>query len=127
MANANNKNVTTLDDAPAQATAAAPAATAAAKELIKHNAELSGKRKILTIHKGEQGSQSFVFIGLNGVGYQVPRGMPWNVPAELVENLKDAEQTFYERNDKGELVETSSPRFAYSTQDAPDATAAAAA
>jgi hypothetical protein len=110
--------VTTLDDAPA---AAAPAAAAKPAEvLIQHTAELSGKRKILTIHaeQGEGGAHA-VFLGLNGVGYQVPRAKPFNVPSELVENLKNASQIHYERNDAGAMVPRESPRFAYTVEDAP--------
>lgn len=123
----NQKSVTTLDDAPAKAAAPAagsPEATVAA-ELIKHNKELSGERRILTIHaSGEAGGNNFVFIGLNGVGYQVPRGRPFNVPAELVENLKNAEYRFYERNDQtGEQIVRDAPRFAYTVEPAPAARA----
>jgi hypothetical protein len=115
------KNETTLDDAPAKSTSKAAPVAPAVAELIKHNSDLSGKRKVLTIHKGEQGSQSFVFIGLNGTGYQVPRGLPCNVPVELVHNLRNANQTFYERDEKGVMQAIESPRFAFSVEDAPDA------
>jgi hypothetical protein len=116
----NQSQVTTLDDAAPATAAAAP--QAAAPVLIKHDADLSGKRKILTIHaEGGEGGNNAVFIGLNGTGYLVPRGRPWNVPAELVGNLKCAEQTTYERNDKGELIPRSSPRFGYTAEDAPAA------
>jgi hypothetical protein len=129
MSEKNSKSaaVTTLDDAPS---ASAPAAAASPKAdlLIKHSAELTGKRKILTIHaeSGPGGSHA-VFVGLNGVGYQVPRGKPWNVPAELVENLKNATQTVYERDENDKMIQRESPRFGFTVEDAPSIEAAAVA
>lgn len=117
--NTNGAKITSIDDAPETAAAAGATAEApVAGELIQHNEALSGVRKILTIHpeSGEGGNQA-VFIGLNGVGFQVPRGKPWNVPVELVNNLDNAEQTIYERNDKGEMIPRVAPRFAYTVRD----------
>lgn len=118
-------SVTTLDDAPSKASA--PAAKAEAKVLVQHNDELSGKRKILTIHAEQgEGGNFAVFVGLNGVGYQVPRGIPHNVPDELVQNLRNAQQTVWENTD-GKNVSREAPRFAFSTEDAPSVETAVAA
>lgn len=120
MTNQTTSKITSIDDGPETAAAAgAPAEIAVAGELIKHNADLSGERKILTVHpEGGEGGNTAVFIGLNGVGYQVPRGKPWNVPVELVNNLDNAQQTIYERNEKGEMIPRTAPRFAYTVRDA---------
>jgi hypothetical protein len=117
------KTVTTLDSAPAKTSAPAPAATNPdAAILIKHNAQLSGKRMFLTIHASPgEGGHNAVFIGLNEVGYQVPRGKPWNVPSELVENLANATEIRYERDDDGVIQSLEVPRFAYTATAAPDA------
>lgn len=119
MTNQTTSKITSIDDAPVtDAAAGTPAEVAVAGELIQHNEALSGVRKILTIHpEGGEGGNTAVFIGLNGVGFQVPRGKPWNVPVELVNNLDNAEQTIYERNDKGEMIPRVAPRFAYTVRD----------
>lgn len=120
-------NITSLDDAVPAAVAPA-AVTADAAVLIKHNEELCGDRKFLTIHaSGEEGGSSAVFAGLNGVGYHIPRGIAHNVPSELVENFKNANQTFYERNEQGVMIPRTSPRFGMTITDAPRADAAVAA
>ena len=109
--------VTTLDDPTPESKAVDAAPATAADVFIAHNANLSGKRKTLTIHTEQgEGGNFAVFIGLNGVGYQVPRGKPWNVPVELVNNLRHATQTIWDGNTPRE-----SPRFAYTVEDAPDA------
>lgn len=124
----NQNQVTTLDDdAQGVSNAAAPEAVSPeASVLIKHNESLSGERKILTIHTaaGEEGNHA-VFVGLNGVGYQVPRGKSWNVPAELVSNLENAVEVRYERNSAGKIEPREVPRFAFSVKDAPSLKAAA--
>jgi hypothetical protein len=121
------KNITTLEDAVPAAVAPAPV-TADAAVLIKHNEELSGERKLLTIHsESGEGGAAAVFAGLNGVGYHIPRGIAHNVPAELVSNMQNAVQTHYERNDKGEMIPRTSPRFGMTISDAPRVAEAVAA
>lgn len=109
--------VTTIDDAPA---AAAPNKPAAAKRLPKvdgHDIALSGNKKTITIHSsGEEGGQDAVPIGLNGYMYQVPRGVPVEVPEELVHILENAKTSSYHPAGPGttELVERVHNRFAFS-------------
>jgi hypothetical protein len=95
MAKATDTSITTIDDAP-KAEAPAPVSVLRASDL---GADLSGKRVELTINQdsGENGREP-VFVGLNGVGFQIPRGVPVNVPVELLEILDNAVQTVYESN-----------------------------
>jgi hypothetical protein len=122
-------NPTTLDDAPAQGAASTPVSADAAL-LVKHHEDLSGERRILTIHQdpgmGDEGKHA-VFVGLNGVGYQVPRSKPVNVPVELVNNLENARYKQYSRNEKGEVIESEVPRFAMTIMPAPSVGKAAKA
>jgi hypothetical protein len=95
-----------------------------AQILINHHKELSGKRLLLTIHGSkDDGGNHAVFVGLNGVGYNIPRDKTFNVPEELVQNLENAQETTYER-EGASVVERKSPRFAFSVRPAPDAVAA---
>jgi hypothetical protein len=117
------KSVTTLDDVQTQnaATAAGSAVEDAELLNVKFDDTLSGERALVTIHseKGEGGSNA-VFLSLNGHAYQVPRDKAWNVPAELVEVLDNARQTYFEREgDTGPVVERHAPRMAYSVRSAP--------
>jgi hypothetical protein len=110
MAKATETSITTIDDAPK---ATEPVATV--KLNGKADPELSGKRVELTIMQdsGENGREP-VFVGLNGTGYQIPRGIPVNVPVEVLEVLNNATMTVYESSagmtvPKGREVK----RFAY--------------
>lgn len=115
---ANDTQVSSIDDAPA----AKPATTAAAapKRVAKvdgHDIALSGKKKTITIHVSDaENGQEAVPIGLNGYMYQVPRGIPVEVPAELVNILENAKVSTYHPVGGGstELVERIHNRFAYS-------------
>lgn len=105
--------VTTLDDAPeveakaaaTKATAKSSKASAAAKE-----AGLAGTTKSITIHPGEgTAGREDVFIAVNGYAFNIKRGKPVEVPAEVVDVLKNAVTTQYEN---GEAIEQ--PRYAFS-------------
>lgn len=95
MAKATDTSITTIDDAPKNPEPT-PVQVVRATDLSE---DLSGKRVELTINQdsGENGREP-VFVGLNGVGYQIPRGVPVNVPVELLEILDNAIQTVYESN-----------------------------
>lgn len=122
--------ITSLDDdlaivteskpeAPAKATRATKAAAAETKdeaqpeELVLDSEGLSGKKCILTIHadKGDGGNLP-VFLGLNGRGWQIPRGVPCTVPVELLNVLETCVETVYDNGGPGREV----PRFAYSVK-----------
>lgn len=111
---------TQVSDIDSPAEAAAPAAKAAgAKRQPKvdgHDIALSGKKKTITIHTSEaDGGHDAVSIGLNGYMYQVPRGMPVEVPEELVFILENAKTTtFHPTGKPGEFTERVSNRFAFS-------------
>jgi hypothetical protein len=114
-----NSTVTTLDDdsndgAVVQAAAKAQADT----EVVGKNADpaLSGKKARIKIHQTSQDSveQPFVFLGLNGFAYQVPRGKECVVPAELVEVLENALQKVYPTNGGIITGENEVPRHAFS-------------
>jgi len=109
----------TKPEAPAKATRATKAAAAEAKdeakpeELVRDSEGLSGKKCILTIHadKGDGGNLP-VFLGLNGRGWQIPRGVPCTVPVELLNVLETCVETVYDNGGPGREV----PRFAYSVK-----------
>lgn len=110
MATAQSK-VTTLDDdsSPAEA------APAVAIKGANHDAALSGKTGTVTIHPTEgDGGSDAVFISINGYAYQIPRGMPVEVPAEVIEVLRNAKQTILSFGQGGALVERTVQRFAFS-------------
>jgi hypothetical protein len=113
----NNTQVSDIDSAP---DAAAPAPKAGAKRTAKvdgFDIALSGKKKTITIHTSEaEGGHEAVPIGLNGYMYQVPRGMPVEVPEELVSILENAKVTTFHPNPSkaGEFIERTNNRFAFS-------------
>lgn len=116
-----NTQVSSIDDAPVKTDATAPAkAQVSGKRTPKvdgHDIALSGKKKTITIHTSEaEGGHDAVAIGLNGYMYQVPRGMPVEVPVELVYILENAKVSTYHPagNNSTDLVERVSNRFAFS-------------
>jgi hypothetical protein len=114
--------VTTLDDGAVVSSNSEQTSAQVQAEVLKahHDDALSGERMILTIHSGsDEASKQAMFVGLNGVGYLIPRGKPWNVPVELVQVLADAKETHYARNERGEQVVSEVPRVAFSAMPAP--------
>lgn len=113
MANPRNSQVTTLDDdAPAQA---APAA-------VEHinatsgSADFSGKRRTITIHPTpDPTGNDPVFVGVNGIGFLIPRNKPCSVPEEVVENLQISVQTMFMPDAVGkEVIGREVQRFPFS-------------
>ncbi len=87
---------TDIDDVQTDVqTAAAPVTRVSLPDV---GAELSGKEMEVTIQPGldEAGKQA-AFIGINGHGLLVPRGIPVRLPVEVVEILKNATMEIYER------------------------------
>ena len=117
---ANDSKISTIDDAPDEATKpVASKSTTTAKRAVKvdgHDIALSGKKLTITIHASElENGHDAVPIGLNGYMYQVPRGIPVEVPEELVGILKNAQTTSYHPGRDGTLIERTTNRFAFST------------
>lgn len=66
-----------------------------AKVAVKGSAAKGKKAKYITINIGKQatpGGSDPVFVGVQGVGYTIPRGIDVDVPATVVEALKNAMQ-----------------------------------
>ncbi len=119
----NESQVSDIDDTPVS-TPAAEAKTktsASGKRSVKvdgFDIALSGKKKTVTIHESDaEGGRDAVAIGLNGYMYQVPRGIPVEVPEELVSILENAKTSTYHPAGPGttELIERVFNRFAFST------------
>lgn len=125
-------NVTTLDDAPAtKGTASQPTAAVEVAAPVKQSGsgEFCGLRSIVTIANSPgEGGRDAVFISSQGVAFQLPRNKPWNVPVEVANVLRDANETSYVRDDvTGNIVVSESPRFSFIAQDIEPQAAAVAA
>lgn len=117
-----DSEITTLEDAAPVAVAAPKQGRGAKKEgaaaaTIKgenHDARLSGKTVILTIHvSGEDGGADAVNISLNGYAYQIPRNTPCRVPAEVARVIENAVIEEYKPIKGNEVQRIDRPRFAY--------------
>lgn len=106
---AKDSSVTTIDDAPEVVIKKKPDMIAVAD----NGDNFSGNKVDITIHQGEGevGSQA-VFIGLNGDGFNVPRGIRVSVPKEVAHILENTEQTVYE-SIKGQVKERQVRRFSF--------------
>lgn len=109
-----NSQITTLDSAPAPE-AGRPKRAEAKVVGANHDVALSGKKSIVTIHPTEgEGGADAVFVSLNGYAYQIPRGEPQEIPAEVLEILKNAQTTTYSVDTKtGDVKARTVPRYAY--------------
>ncbi|MEO8296345.1 MAG: hypothetical protein ABI574_00915 [Burkholderiales bacterium] len=106
--------VTTLDD---EASPDVVAAGANVQQVVgtNHDEQLSGSKRTITIHPADgDGGTDAVSIGLNGYMYQIPRGKPVEVPAEVYQILLDAKQTLFQSVAGGGVVERVVQRFAFS-------------
>lgn len=114
-----NTQISSIDDAPKAAPAASNTASSNKRtpKVDGFDIALSGKKKTITIHTSDaEGGQDAVPIGLNGYMYQVPRGVPVEVPVELVHILENAKTSSYHPAGPGktELIERVNNRFAFS-------------
>ena len=102
-----SEQISTIDDTPE----VAPKAT---KPRAK--SEAAGQvavRRTITIHaSGDEEGQNAVSVGVNGVVYQIPRGLPCDVPEEVIGVLENAKTSVY-KIVNGESVEHLIPRFSY--------------
>ncbi len=98
------EQITSIDDAPEVVTKAPKRAKAEANVAT---------RRTITIHaSGDEEGQNAVPVGVNGVVYQIPRGVPCEVPEEVIAVLDSAKVSVY-KVVNGEAVEHLIPRFAY--------------
>ena len=108
--------VTTIDDDNAPDTAASAKTQAAAVVGANADEALSGERRTVTIHTTDtDGGSDAVFVGLNGYAYQIPRGIPVEVPVEVLEILNSAKQSIFTSVPGGAVKERTVQRFAFST------------
>jgi hypothetical protein len=100
---------------PEPVKSAAPAAKGVAP--AARAAKAKGDRVALLIHEqdGLAGSDD-VFVGVNGRGYQIKRGVEVLVPPEVVEVLNNAIITHFEPDKDGGMRERSVRRFNFSTR-----------
>jgi hypothetical protein len=115
-----DSKVTTLDDSAALAddvvTKSKPAASKAVKG-ANHDAALQGKVRVVTVHPtNDEGGSDAVFLSLNGYAYQIPRGIPVEVPDEVVQILKNAKQSLTSFGKGGELITRETQRFPFSVE-----------
>lgn len=112
-----DSKVTSLDSAPATATASAKAIINA--KTVKTtsgggDASLSGNKKTIEIYAkdGEDGDQD-VLIGVNGVMYQIKRGEVVEVPEEVVLVLRNAITTVTSPAPAGGVTTREVPRYQF--------------
>ncbi len=111
-----NSQVTTLDDHINPDVEASTVAAPSARSIASGDAELSGKKRIITIHQtGNEADADVVELALNGYLYRVPRGVPCEVPDEVYQILDNAKTTTYQTTPAG-VVERHSFRFPFSVQ-----------
>lgn len=106
-----NSQVTSIDDAPAAEVQAKPATV-----VVGNNSDdqLSGERKTITIYASEgDGGSEAVSVSINGYAYQIPRGVPCNVPVEVISVLDNAQTTLLTGAAGGAINERVIPRFQY--------------
>lgn len=117
MASKSNSQVTTLDDpVNPDVNPSTEAAPAAARSIASGDAELSGKKRIITVHQtGNEADSEVVDISLNGYLYRIPRGVPCEVPDEVYQILENAKTTTYQTTAAG-VVERNNYRFPFSAQ-----------
>ncbi len=111
--NQTKSQVTTLDDSNDVDVAVAPASGAI--KGANFDASLSGLKKTVTIHAdGTESGNDAVFVGINGFGYQIPRGKPFEVPVEVIKVLEDAKMDILSPVPGGGVAVRSTPRYAFS-------------
>lgn len=108
-----NSSIATLDDDLAEMAAAQVSET---KSLTgnNHDATLSGERVRVTFfeQEGDLGKDA-IFAGLNGVAYNIPRGVPVEIPVEVLAIFSEATMNVIETTADGGQRERSMMRFAY--------------
>lgn len=76
--------------------------------------------KLTVQEDGTPGAEREIFVGVNGVGYRIKRGVEVEVPAEVVGVLRDAVKTVYstERSENGSstMIARDVPVYPFSTR-----------
>ena len=114
-----DSKVTTLDDSAALADEVVTKTKTGSKAVkgANHDEALQGKTRVVTIHPtNDEGGSDAVFLSLNGYAYQVPRGIPVDVPIEVIEILKNAKQSITSFGKGGELIVRETQRFPFSVE-----------
>jgi hypothetical protein len=113
MATPRDTSITSIDDEP-KAVVVAKAKNIAVANTGDH---MSGEKMEVTIHQGEgELGRQAVFLGINGEGTLVPRGVPCKLPVELVEILDNATMTVYEPTTNGQTIEREVKRYSYTAK-----------
>lgn len=111
--------VTSLDDEGsdvAVATAPAKASRVSANKGAAPTSDDPNRMVTLTIHQGQgDGGNDAVYLGHNEFGRLVPRGVPVEVPAQVVGSLDLAVQTVYTTEGRN-VIERQVPRYAYTVR-----------
>lgn len=76
------------------------------------NQGFSGERVTVSLPAARDDEQDFVFVSVNTIGFQIPRGKPFSVPVEVCEVLDNAVEKRYGRDGVGRDV----PRHPYSVR-----------
>lgn len=83
-------------------------------------AALPARVKLTVQQDGTPGAEKEIFVGVNGVGYRIKRGVEVEVPEEVALVLRDAVKTVYEteRSDNGSatMVARNVPVYPFSTR-----------
>jgi len=109
----NKSTIATLDDEPA-ALIAAEAEASKSVQGNNHDGDLSGQRVRVTFfeQEGDLGKDA-IFAGLNGVAYNIPRGVPVDIPVEVLDIFTSAKMRSIETTQAGGQRERDVMRFAY--------------
>lgn len=117
-----SEQISSIDDAPevvkptaaTSATGGKAAKAARAAAAPADEAAAPAKRRHVTVHaSSDETGQNAVEVGVNGVVYQIPRGVPCAVPDEVIHVLENAKISVYKTVD-GVTQEHLIPRFAFS-------------
>ncbi len=105
-----DSQISSIDDTPV---IEKPKSKATKSQLM--DAGIGGAKRTVTIHASDaDGGDKAVFVGVNGVGYQIPRGTPQELPLEVIEALKNAVITQYKAGADGVVKAHDVPRYAFS-------------
>ena len=94
----------------------ASATTSVAEHIkgAKHDDSLSGDRIELTFYSGESDiSKLPIFLGLNGVGYNIPRDKMVSIPIEVFNNCVANAVEEHVAQTKDGIVSSNRPRYSY--------------
>lgn len=105
-------SITSIDDEPK----AVEVKKAAKIDVTDNGDNMTGDRVEIVIHQGEgEPGRQAVFLAINGHGFNIPRGVPVSVPAEVAEVLENATMVVYDIV-AGKQVARHVQRFSYSVR-----------